>query len=181
MADNYLGQVTVYGFGYAPRTWMICQGQLLPVNQNQALFSLLGTNYGGNGQTNFQLPDLRSRVGISVGVDPAGNQYSLGQVGGTETVTINMQTMPPGPHTHSVQAQNLVGTTNVPAGNLILAKAVQGTTANPANIYNSTAPNSTMMAPQAIGSVGGQPHANIMPVQALNYCIALQGVYPTRG
>jgi microcystin-dependent protein len=180
MADNYLGQITAYAFNYAPNGWLMCQGQLLPVNQYQALFSLLGTNYGGNGTINFQLPDLRSRVGISIGTDPAGNQYTLGQIGGVETVTIAMTNMPPGPHTHAVQVTNSSGTANTPSATVILAKGVEGSTATPVSIYNSSTANA-MMAGATIGSVGGSPHSNIMPVQAVNYCIAMTGIYPTRG
>jgi microcystin-dependent protein len=179
MSENYLGQITAYAFNYAPRNWLMCQGQTLPVNQYQALFSLLGTNFGGNGQTTFMLPDLRSRVPIASGVDPAGNQYTLGQTGGTESVTIVMNQMPAGQHSHTLNGSNALAVANNPAPVYSLAPAVlQDSPVANAPMYLITTP-ATPMVPT--GSVGGQPHANIMPYQALNFCIAMSGVYPSRG
>jgi microcystin-dependent protein len=165
MADPFLSEIRIFSFNFPPKGWAFCNGQLLPINQNQALFSLLGTTYGGNGQTNFALPNLRGQVPIHT-----GNGHTLGEAAGTTSVTLNIQQLPA--HNHSLQATNTAATLDAPGGNL-LGKA-------PISAYSP--PNSlTTMTPGTVSNVGGsQPHNNMMPYLVLNFCIALQGIFPSR-
>lgn len=164
MSTPFLSEIRIFSFNFAPKGWAQCNGQFLPINQNQALFSLLGTTYGGNGQTTFALPNYRGRVPIHV-----GNGHSLGEQGGQSAVTITQQTMPQ--HLHFAQARALDSTTFDPTGNL-LGNVLNGYAA-PANL---TALNSAELA-----SVGGsQPHTNQQPFLVLNFCIALQGIFPSQ-
>jgi microcystin-dependent protein len=165
MAEPFLGEVKIMSFGYSPRGWALCNGQFLPINQNQALFSLLGTTYGGNGQTTFALPDLRTRVPIHIG---AG--FVIGQQGGQVAHTVTMSEMPQ--HTHVLSATPNAGTTAVPTGN-VYAKGLQ-------NTYSAAA-NLVAMSPGTVSNAGGsQPHENRPPYLALNFCIALQGIFPSQ-
>ena len=172
MAEPFLSEIRIFSFNFAPKGWATCDGQLLPINQNQALFSLLGTTYGGNGQTNFALPNLRGRSQIHV-----SGGHTLGEAAGASAVTITQQTMPT--HTHPLTANmavvgaNLNATLGTPAGN------------NWANTgktnWNTAFPGNSTMSPQAVGNVGGsQPHTNMMPYLVLNFCIALQGIFPSQ-
>ena len=164
MGTPFLGEIKIVGFNFAPKGWAECNGQFLPINQNQGLFSLFGTMYGGNGQTTFALPDFRGRTGIHVG---AG--FTQGQAGGQEFHTITQSEMPA--HNHFVQASNAAANSNIPLGNLL------GT--NNAGLY-STAINTTL-APGSITNVGGsQPHENRQPYLVLNFIVALQGVFPAQ-
>ena len=163
----YIGEIQVLSFNFPPKGWALCNGQLLPINQNQALFSLLGTMYGGNGQTNFALPDLRGSIPISFGPN-----FILGQKGGevTHTVTVSEMAM----HPHLLQATPTAASTNVPGPSLVLAQST-------ASQLYSAAANATPMAPNATGPTGGsQPHENMQPYTTLSICIALQGVFPSR-
>jgi len=163
MADPFLSEIRIMSFGYAPRGWAQCNGQLLPINQNQALFSLLGTTYGGNGQTNFALPDLRGNVPIHV-----GGGFTLGQKGGQAAHTVTISEMPT--HNHIVNANSGTGQNNPPAA--FLCKAA-------ANMYGP-ATQLALMNPQAVAAVGGsQAHENMQPYLTLNFCIALQGIFPS--
>ncbi len=163
MAEPFLSEIRLMSFNFAPKGWAMCNGQLLPINQNQALFSLLGTTYGGNGQTNFALPDLRGRVPIHV-----GSGFTLGQSGGEQAHTVTQAEMPA--HTHNLQVTNANGSIPSPSGN-ILAGAL--------NMYHSPA-NVTTLSPGTIGNVGGsQPHVNMQPYLTLTFCIALQGIFPS--
>lgn len=165
MAEPFLSEIRIMAINYAPVGWAMCNGQLMPINQNQALFALLGTTYGGNGQTTFALPDLRGRVPIHFG---AG--FTLGQKGGEEVHTITQNEMPA--HTHLINATNNLATAATPTG-LTLAQAN-------ANIYGGTS-DLTTMAPATISNVGGsQPHENRQPFLALTFCIALIGIFPSR-
>jgi microcystin-dependent protein len=171
MGTPYMSEVRIFSFNFAPKNWAQCNGQLLPINQNQALFSLLGTTYGGNGQTTFALPDLRSRVPFHV-----GSGFTQGQVGGQEAHTVTLAELPA--HTHQLSGNNAV------VGGAANATAVAPTNnywANSGkNVYGTGQPNS-VMAPQTVSSVGGsQPHENRSPYLVLNYCIALSGVFPSR-
>ncbi len=167
MAEPFLSEIRIFSFGYAPRGWAFCNGQLLPINQNQALFSLLGTTYGGNGQTNFALPDLRARTPIHT-----GNGHTLGELGGEQAHTITQSEMPT--HVHLANATTAPATTNTPGNGLLLAQSTG------ANLY-AAASNLQPMAPSAIGNVGGsQAHLNMQPFLALSFCIALQGIFPSR-
>ena len=165
MAEPFLSEIRVFSFSFPPRGWALCNGQFLPINQNQALFALLGTTYGGNGQTTFALPNLRGRVPIHT-----GSGHTLGEAAGSTSVTVNIQQMPT--HVHGLQASpNSAGTTTDPA-NAFLAP-VNGGYAPPASL--------TTLEPSSVSSVGGsQPHNNMMPYLVLNFCIALQGIFPSQ-
>jgi microcystin-dependent protein len=165
MSDQYLGQLLLVGFNYPPKGWAFCNGQLLAISQNQALFSLLGTTYGGNGVQNFALPNLQGRVAIS----PSSN-YVLGQSAGTETVTLTTAQLPAHTHTLTVSSAS-GGTLTTPQGNTV------GTVASPA--YASSA--GSVMDPGAISSYGSsQAHENRMPYLTLNWVIALSGIFPSQ-
>lgn len=159
----------MFAGAYAPEGWAMCNGQLLPISGYEALFSLIGTTYGGDGVTNFALPDMRGRVPISKDVRP-GSTYALGQAGGTETVTLSSTEMPK--HTHAVNAQSAAGTRTAPS-NGFWATA-------PVTAYE--VPGTSMLAPmkpQSVGVAGGnQPHENMMPFLTLSFIIALSGYYP---
>ena len=173
----FLSQIDIFSFNFAPKGYALCNGQLLPINQNQALFSLLGTTYGGDGRTTFGLPDLRSRTPVGWN----GNGITLGERGGTEAVTINASTMPG--HTHSFNANNAAGTANGPAAGSSLAKSVgSNNTGQPFNVSLYSTQNPTgAMYPGTIGNTGGsQAHTNIMPYLCLNMSIALQGIFPSQ-
>jgi len=162
MAEPFLGEIRIVSFNFAPRGWAQCNAQLLPINQNQALFSLLGTTYGGNGQTTFGLPDFRGRAPIHFG---AG--FNLGQVGGEPAHTLTQQETPTHPHT--AQASSVNG--DQPVGGLLGA-------AN--NVYQ-TVQSPTTLQPATISNVGGsQAHENRMPLLVLNFVIALQGIFPSQ-
>jgi len=164
MGTPFMGEIKIISFNFAPQGWSFCNGQLLPINQNQALFSLLGTMYGGNGQTNFALPDLRGRVPLHM-----GQGLIQGQAGGQEFHTLTQSEMPA--HNHIVNAVNGTATTEAPAGNFLAT--------NPAALYNTT-PN-TSFKPATVSNVGGsQPHENRQPFIVLNFIVALQGIFPSR-
>jgi len=165
MADPFLSEIRLFSFVYAPQGWALCNGQLLPINQNQALFSLLGTTFGGNGQTTFALPDLRSRVPIHV-----GNGHTLGELGGEQAHTLSIAELPT--HTHAVNASTTAtGGVDNPAGNVLGS-------AN--NLYHAPA-SLTTMNPGTITNTGGsQAHLNMQPFLTLNFCIALIGIFPSR-
>ncbi|APV51539.1 phage tail protein [Betaproteobacteria bacterium GR16-43] len=167
MSEPFIGQISVVGFNFAPKGWALCNGQLLSIAQNQALFSILGTTYGGNGVQNFALPDLRSRAAMHWN----GN-YPLGAMVGTENETLQVTQIPL--HTHTVNAVKEAGTLPSPAANIWA-----GSTGNDLQ-YGVTAPD-VFMAPTAIGpGGGGQPHNNMPPVNVLNFIIALVGIFPSR-
>jgi microcystin-dependent protein len=164
MSEPFLSEIKLASFNFAPKGWALCNGQTLPINQNQALFALLGTTYGGNGQTTFNLPNLRGRVPISM-----GSGHTLGEAAGTTAVTVNIQQLPT--HLHGLQASTTVGDTPA-ASNTVFANA--GNLYGPAN-------NLTTLDPTTVTSVGGsQPHTNMMPYLALTFIIALQGIFPSQ-
>jgi microcystin-dependent protein len=165
MAEPFLSEIRLMSFGFPPKGWALCDGQLLPINQNQALFSLLGTTFGGDGRVNFGLPDLRGRTPIHV-----GSGHTLGERGGEQAHTLSISEIPT--HVHSLQASSNDGGQVVPAGGF-LAKAA------PANPYN-TPTNLTAMNAASIANVGGsQAHLNMQPFLTLNFSIALQGIFPS--
>lgn len=171
MAEPFLGQIAVFPFNFAPTGWALCNGQLLPINQNQALFALLGTTYGGDGVSTFALPDLRGRVPVHFGQSPVGSNYTQGQVGGEQAHTLIGSELPM--HTHAP----VVGSSN-DANAASPAGAYSAVTSS--GNYSSASPNASL-APQAVGSTGGnQPHDNMSPYLVLNFCIALQGIFPAR-
>jgi microcystin-dependent protein len=163
MAEPFLSEIRIFSFNFPPKGWAFCNGQFLPINQNQALFSLLGTTYGGNGQTTFALPNLQGQVPIH-----EGNGHTLGERAGSSAVTITNQTMPQ--HLHFLMATNNNGGTAIPSGAYL--GAVNSLYGTPASL--------TTMAPASVSSIGGsQPHTNMMPYLVLNFCIALQGIFPS--
>lgn len=163
MAEPFLAEIRIMSFEFAPKGWALCNGQLLPINQNQALFSLLGTTYGGDGRVNFALPDLRARVPVH-----EGNGHTLGERSGEQAHTLSIGEMPA--HTHLVQASSAPGTAVNPA-NAVLAVA--------SNVYRQ-ADNLTALNAASVTNAGGsQAHLNMQPFLALNFCIALQGIFPS--
>ena len=167
MSDSYVGEVRLVGFNYAPLDWAFCNGALLPISQFNVLFNLIGTTYGGDGQTNFQLPNLQGRIPIHQGSNGV-TTYTIGEVGGAEKVTIAQATYPT--HTHFLMASANAANSST-AGNSTVA---QGPTA-----YTTQAPPTTPMNALMVGSSGGsQPHDNMQPYQVLNWVISLFGIYP---
>jgi microcystin-dependent protein len=180
MAQPFIGQIEAFAFNFAPKNWAFCAGQLLPVNQNTALFSLLGTTYGGDGITTFALPDLRGRIANAFGQGQGLAPYELGQKGGEEFHTLILTEMAAGGHTHTINATNngQTGGTNVPSGTVTLGSGYSSETGSPTvSIYSSAAP---AIAMGSLAPIGGQPHENRMPFLGLNYCIALFGIFPSR-
>ena len=166
MSEPFLAQIAIFSYNFPPKGWAFCNGQLLPINQNQALFALLGTTYGGNGQTNFALPDLRGQVPIHF-----GSAFTLGAKGGEEAHTLTISEMPQ--HLHRLNATDLVATTGTPTPSLMLARST------PQNVYGP-ATNLLAMDPAATANTGGsQAHENRQPFLALSFCIALQGIFPS--
>lgn len=166
MSEPFLSEIKIVSFNFPPKGWALCNGQLLPINQNQALFSLLGTTYGGNGQTNFALPNLRGRVPIHM-----NGSHTLGEAAGSTSVTINQQQMPQ--HVHLLSGTSTTGNALIPAANLLAA--------TPNQLYHPPDNSLQAMSPTAVSSVGGsQPHNNMMPYLVLNFIIALQGIFPSR-
>jgi microcystin-dependent protein len=165
MSEPFLSEIKIVSFNFPPKGWALCNGQFLPINQNQALFALLGTTYGGNGQTTFALPNLRGRVPIH-----EGNGHTLGETAGSTAVTVNIQQLPT--HLHQAQASSTAGDVAFSVGHL-LAKA--------GNVYGGQAINLTTILPTTVTNVGGsQPHNNMMPYLVLNFIIALQGIFPSQ-
>jgi microcystin-dependent protein len=171
MAEPFLSEIRIMSFVFAPRGWALCNGQLLPINQNQALFSLLGTTFGGDGRVNFALPDLRARTPIHV-----GSGHTLGERGGEQAHTLSIAELPT--HTHVLNGTSNGATTVAPANN-VLARG-QASNGNPINYYDTTASNMVAINAGSIVNVGGsQAHLNMQPFLTLNFCIALQGFFPS--
>jgi microcystin-dependent protein len=171
VSEPFVGEIRMFGFNFPPQGWALCDGQLLSISQNAALFSLLGTTYGGDGESTFALPDLRSRVPVSQGQGDGLSSYAEGQAGGTETVTLAAAQMPA--HTHAVSASSSPAASERPAGR-VLARS-------PDHSYIPEPDTDTVMNAKMIGAAGNsQPHDNIQPYLVLNFCIALQGVFPAR-
>lgn len=168
MSDPFLGEIKLWALNYAPRGWALCNGQLLPINQNQALFAILGTTYGGNGQTTFALPDLRGRSPVHV-----GNGVTLGQSAGEENHTVTTTEMPA--HMHMVSGSSAVANQKAVTGNIWADPG--DSTVMP---YSNSAPNTVMHAGSMSSAGGSQPHTNMQPYLTLNFCIATMGIFPTR-
>lgn len=166
MAEPFLAEIRLFSFVFAPRGWALCNGQLLPINQNQALFSLLGTTFGGDGRVNFALPDLRGRVPIH-----AGSGHTLGERGGEQAHTLSIAELPA--HTHASNASSASPGTNQPTGNILASST-------PNQAYGE-ATNLVAMNAASITNVGGsQAHLNMQPFLTLSFCIALQGIFPSQ-
>ncbi|KJV06154.1 phage tail protein [Methylocucumis oryzae] len=166
MAEPFLSEIRIMSFNFPPRGWAFCNGQLLPINQNQALFSLLGTNFGGDGRVNFGLPDLRGRVPMHV-----GSSHSLGERGGELNTTLSIAELPE--HTHTAYASGVNATAAIPTSSLTLANSVN---------YDAYRPltTATTLAAGTVSNIGGsQAHLNMQPFLTLNFCIALQGIFPS--
>ena len=168
----FLGMIVLFGFNFAPIGWAFCNGQLLPINQNQALFALLGTTYGGNGTVNFALPNLQGRVPIHFGQGAGLSSYLLGQAGGVESATLLINNMPA--HNHTLNAVSDPGGTSVPAG------AFHANTGALDPDYKTSGTLVAMNTAAIANNGGNQPFSIIQPYLAGNYCIALQGVFPSR-
>lgn len=165
MSEPFIGEVKIISFNFPPRGWAFCNGQLLPIAQNQALFSILGTTFGGDGRQNFGLPNLQGRVPFHF-----GNGFVLGQVGGEQAHTLNQSELPT--HTHTLQASSSAATSNLPTGNALAA---------PKTPLYGPAASLTGLASASLAPVGGsQPHNNMQPYLVLNFVIALQGIFPSR-
>jgi len=166
MAEPFLSEIRIMSFVFAPKGWALCNGQLLPINQNQALFSLLGTTFGGDGRVNFALPDLRGRTPIHV-----GSGHTLGERGGEQAHTLSIAELPE--HVHVLNATSVVSTTNTSGSGVMLAQSTA------AFLYN-TAASLAAMSPAAVTNTGGsQAHLNMQPFLTLSFCIALQGIFPS--
>ena len=166
MSQPFIGEIKVISWNFAPKGWGFCNGQLLPINQNQALFSLLGTTYGGDGRVNFGLPNFQGRTPVHV-----GGGFTQGQAGGETSHTLVQGEMPQ--HTHTAQVQSANATTGTPNGNLLAGA--------PSFAYRNSLTNPTTLVPGTITNAGGgQPHANQQPFLVLNFIIALQGIFPSR-
>lgn len=163
MAEPFLGEIRIMSFSFPPKGWALCNGQLLPINQNQALFSLMGTMYGGDGRVNFALPDLRARVPMHIGLG-----HTQGERGGEQAHTLSIAELPT--HTHVMRASSTNGATPVPTG-AVLAAAL--------NVYTAAA-NLTALHPATVTNTGGsQAHLNMQPFLTLSFCVALQGIFPS--
>ena len=174
MADPFVAEIRIFPFNFAPRGWAFCDGQILPLSQNTALFSLLGTTYGGNGQSNFALPNLQGRAPMHPGQGPGLSLHDLGETGGSETVTLLETEIPS--HSHGAQGKGTPppSTGSTPGPTLTFGRSNGGTA------YTAAA-NLGAMSPSTISPVGGSlPHNNLQPYLTLNFCIALQGVFPPR-
>lgn len=172
--DPFVAEIRMFACNFAPRGWALCNGQIMSISQNTALFSLLGVNYGGNGTNTFGLPNLQARAAMHAGTGPGLSSRSLGDTGGQTTVTLTSVQMPA--HSHTLNAKT-------PGNNAAPAGLVWGNPGGrPAPNFYANAPGTPQaMAPQAVSAAGGgQPHNNLMPYQVVNFCIALEGVYPSR-
>jgi len=168
--EPFVGEIMLFAGNFAPRGWAFCDGQLLAVSQNDALFSLLGTTYGGDGRTTFALPDLRGRAPLHQGHGPALSDRRLGSKGGEEHVTLTANQIPA--HGHPVMASSAAADSADPAGRVLAHANI--------NLYGTAAPAADMAAATIGTTGGGQPHDNMMPYQVIHYCIALVGIYPSR-
>jgi microcystin-dependent protein len=171
MAQPFVGEIRMFGGNFAPNGWMFCEGQLLPISENETLFQLIGTTYGGDGQETFALPNLQSRIPIHMGTASSGTTYTIGESGGVESVTLTIQQIPG--HTHPLTASMDAGSQSI-AGNQVLAAQ------SPVSIYrpNATPPNVAMHA-SAVSPIGGsQPHDNMQPFICIDFIISLFGLYP---
>ena len=172
--DPFVAEIRIFPFNFAPTGWAFCDGQILPLSQNTALFSLLGTTYGGDGKSNFALPDLQGNAPMHPGQGPGLSLHDLGETAGSDTVTLLESEIPS--HAHTVTSAINPALLAVPSPNVSLARS------RTVNAYQSNATqNLVSLSPQALAPAGGdQPHNNLMPYLTLNFCIALQGVYPPR-
>lgn len=172
MDNPFIGAIVLFCGNFAPQGWALCNGQLLPISQWTALFSILGTTYGGDGRTNFALPDLRGRVPIHPGQGPGLSNYTLGQTGGLETATLSVNNLPS--HSHTLNGDNTAGGKEFPGPAHVIGASMTD------KMYSVNPPN-TSMNPRSIGNTGNtQPFSIVQPFECINYIIALQGIFPSR-
>lgn len=174
MADQFFGEIRLFAFGFAPQGWALCDGSLMPLQQNTYLFALLGTQYGGDGKTTFALPSLQGRVPMApTYTNQPPTQYYLGQTGGTETVALQVDHLPA--HNHVLSANAFTGDNSVPGPSISLAESTGG------NLYAPPASPQTPMGSTAVSTEGGDTaHQNMMPSLVMNFCISLTGLFPER-
>lgn len=173
MSNPFLAEIRIFPFNFAPKGWAFCDGQILPLSQNTALFSLLGTTYGGDGKSNFALPNLQGCAPMHPGQGPGLSLHDLGETGGSDTVTLLESEIPS--HNHSLMGSSLPADVDAPDPTVVLARS------NPALLYTTGTPTLVTLSDNTIAPAGGdQPHNNLMPYLTLNFCIALQGVFPPR-
>ena len=173
--DPFVAEIRIFPFNFAPTGWAFCDGQILPLSQNTALFSLLGTTYGGNGMSNFALPDFQGRTPMHPGQGPGLSLHDLGETGGTETVSLLESEIPS--HSHTLRGSSDVADNNLPTNEMLAKPLGRGN-----NLFTATASPLVQMSDNALAPAGGdQPHNNMQPYLTLSFCIALQGVFPPRG
>ena len=170
MAQPYVGEIRMFAGNFAPAGWMFCDGQLLPISENETLFQLIGTTYGGDGEETFALPNLQSRVPIHMGTGPDGTSYTLAEMAGTEQETLSVQQMPI--HSHSMLATTDGGLSNSPGGNILANSSAL-------KLYTGSAPSSPLKADAITPAGGSQPHENTQPFLCINYIISLFGIFPS--
>ena len=174
MGQPFVGEIRMFGGNFAPAGWMFCDGQMLPISENETLFQLIGTTYGGDGQETFQLPNLQSRIPIHQGTQ-AGTTYVLAEAAGTESVTLSIQQIPN--HNHPLLATSASGSVSSPSGNVLALPSAPATVVNPL-VYGTDAPQ-VALSPNAVGPQGGSlPHDNMQPFLCINYIISLFGIFP---
>lgn len=174
MDTPYVGYIALVGFNYAPRGWALCNGQILPISQYEALFQLLGTTFGGDGSSTFGLPDLRSRVPIHVGKSQGTSEYALGQVGGSENIALTAQQIPI--HSHvALCVNNTPGNSKTPTNTSVWART------GSEQLYSTSAPGQAMLNPTFTATGRSKPHENRQPILAVNFIIALEGIFPPHG
>jgi microcystin-dependent protein len=172
MAQPYVGEIRIFAGNFAPAGWAFCEGQTLPISENETLFQLIGTTYGGDGQETFNLPDLQGRVPVHMGTAKGGTVYQLAEQGGTEEVTLTTQQIPL--HNHALLASTAAGAQNNPANQVIAASPS-------IKLFIQDTPDSTLSKPQAVTPVGGnQPHTNFQPYLCVNFIISLFGIFPSQ-
>jgi microcystin-dependent protein len=175
MSDQFLGEIRPFPFNFAPYQWALCQGQLLPISQNAALFSLLGTYYGGDGRTNFALPNLQGQIAVCQGQGPGLSLYDIGETIGTETVTLNISQIPA--HGHNVPASTIAGRIETPSPTVVLGPTGRGSPP----VYSALSASVFMSATAGGNSGGSLSHNNMMPYVTISFCISLSGIFPARG
>jgi len=181
VSEFFIGEIQMFGFNFAPKNWALCNGQLLPIQQNQALFALLGTTFGGNGTTTFQLPNLQGRLPMGQGNGQGLSPRVMGETTGAEQHQLLSSENPS--HGHAVNVisnPTLANNTDVPGPTQFLAQTTFAGTGPAPLLYVSDTGPTNPMSPSAVGSVGGQPHNNLMPLLTVNFCICLSGIFPSR-
>jgi microcystin-dependent protein len=179
MSSPFVAEIRIFACNFAPTGWAMCNGQLMPISQNTALFSLLGTTYGGDGKSTFALPNFQGSAPIQQGQGPGLSLYDIGQSGGSETVTLLSTEMPI--HSHFVNADTANANSSSPAGNIYKAGFYPGSPGGAIWSYTTATPPDAQLNPLTLSIVGGSlPHNNLMPYLTLNFCIALQGIFPAR-